>query len=89
MGAFIFAFVMAITAVISAGTLYVFYNPKVKNKAGPDWMWRFGRADPIRNFIFQSDGSLRRYSRTSLTVLLVVIFVLSIFLLLAVLIGSV
>lgn len=88
MGVLIFAFVMAITAALSAGALYVFYNPKIKNKAGPDWMWRLGRADPVRNIIFQSDGSMRRYSRILLTVLLVIIFFFSIFLLLAAWIGT-
>jgi hypothetical protein len=31
--------------------------------AGPDWSWKLGRKDPIRNMLFREDGSWRRYGR--------------------------
>jgi hypothetical protein len=34
--------------------------------AGPDWMWRLGRHDPVRNFFFRPDGSWRRYGKIGL-----------------------
>ena len=39
--------------------------------AGPDWMWKLGRNDPIRNMLFRHDGSWRRYGK--LGVLLAII----------------
>ena len=58
---------------IATGTafLVVLYHPLIKNKAGPDWIWAWGRCDPVRNAIFRQDGSIRRYSRVILTVVLV------------------
>jgi hypothetical protein len=31
--------------------------------AGPNWMWRLGRYDPMRNIFFRPDGSWRRYGK--------------------------
>jgi len=47
------------------GTFFSFLlglvNPKVGNKAGPDWMWAGGRNDLVRSLYFRPDGALRRY----------------------------
>lgn len=34
--------------------------------AGPHWMWRLGKYDPIRNLICRRDGSLRRYTKLAI-----------------------
>jgi hypothetical protein len=42
------------------------FNPRVVNKAGPDWMWAGGRDDVVRSLYFRRDGSFRRYGRAAL-----------------------
>lgn len=59
--------VLFLVVVLVAVASFIFIlirmsNPDVKNKAGPDWFWRLGKNDPIRNLFFRSDGSLRRYA---------------------------
>jgi hypothetical protein len=55
---------------VVVGTLFSFllgiFNPRVVNKAGPDWMWSGGRDDRIRNLYFRPNGSFRRYGRIAL-----------------------
>ena len=47
--------------VIAAGVgLMAFFFTR---GAGPDWMWRGGRNDPVRNMLFRADGSWRRYGK--------------------------
>ena len=41
-------------------------DPRVLNKAGPDWLWMGGRDDVIRNFYFKPNGAFRRYGRLAL-----------------------
>lgn len=59
---------MAIGFVV--GTFFSFvlgvFNPRVVNKAGPDWMWSGGRDDLIRNLYFRPNGGFRRYGRAAL-----------------------
>jgi len=43
-------------------------DPRIANKAGPDWMWMGGRDDVIRNLYFKPNGSFRRYGRAALLV---------------------
>ena len=43
-----------------------FFNPRVVNKAGPDWLWGGGRDDIIRNLYFRPNGTFRRYGRVAL-----------------------
>lgn len=38
--------------------LFLLINPKANN-AGPDWFWRVGNRDTIRNLICRPDGSFR------------------------------
>ena len=47
-------------------------DPRVLNKAGPDWLWLGGRDDAIRNLYFRPNGSFRRYGRVALFATLVV-----------------
>ena len=42
------------------------FNPRVANKAGPDWLWLGGRDDVIRNLYFKPNGAFRRYGRIAL-----------------------
>jgi hypothetical protein len=42
------------------------FNPRVVNKAGPDWMWGGGREDILRSLYFKPNGSFRRYGRVAL-----------------------
>jgi hypothetical protein len=57
------------------GTFFSFllgiFNPRVVNKAGPDWLWGGGRDDLIRNLYFRPNGSFRRYGRIALLVTIV------------------
>ena len=46
--------------------LMVLFDPRVVNKAGPDWMWAGGRNDFIRNLYFRPNGSFRRFGRVAL-----------------------
>ena len=41
-------------------------DPRVPNKAGPDWLWLGGRDDVIRNLYFRPNGSFRRFGRPAL-----------------------
>jgi hypothetical protein len=41
--------------------LFGLFNPRVINKAGPDWLWGGGRDDLIRNLYFRPNGAFRRY----------------------------
>ncbi len=41
-------------------------NPKILNKAGPDWLWMGGREDVVRNLYFRPNGSFRRYGLPAL-----------------------
>ena len=47
------------------------FNPRVVNKAGPDWLWVGGRDDVIRNLYFKPNGAFRRYGRIALLATLV------------------
>lgn len=49
-----------------ASFLFGLFDPRVLNKAGPDWLWMGGRDDAIRNLYFRPDGSFRRYGRLAL-----------------------
>ena len=43
-----------------------FFNPRIVNKAGPDWFWMGGRDDVIRKLYFRPNGSFRRYGLPAL-----------------------
>ena len=43
-------------------------DPRIANKAGPDWLWMGGRDDVIRNLYFKPNGSFRRYGLAGLLV---------------------
>jgi hypothetical protein len=49
-----------------ASFLMALLNPRVLNKAGPDWLWMGGRDDVVRNLFFKPDGALRRYGFVAL-----------------------
>lgn len=46
-------------------------DPRVENKAGPDWLWQGGRDDVVRNLFFRPNGSFRRYGRPALVLTLI------------------
>jgi hypothetical protein len=47
------------------------FDPRVVNKAGPDWLWLGGRDDVIRGLYFKPNGAFRRYGRIALMATLV------------------
>ena len=47
-------------------------NPKILNKAGPDWLWMGGREDVVRNLFFRPNGSFRRYGMPALVITFIV-----------------
>ena len=55
---------------VAVGTFFSFllgaFDPRVVDKAGPDWLWTGGRSDPVRGLYFRPDGSFRRYGRVAL-----------------------
>lgn len=42
------------------------FDPRVVNKAGPDWLWLGGREDVIRSLYFKPNGAFRRYGFVAL-----------------------
>jgi hypothetical protein len=46
------------------------FDPRVLNKAGPDWFWMGGRGDVIRNLYFRPNGSFRRFGLPALVLTL-------------------
>ena len=44
-----------------ASLLVGLIDPRVTNKAGPDWLWMGGRDDVVRNLFFKPNGAFRRY----------------------------
>jgi hypothetical protein len=44
-----------------ASLLVALVDPRVTNKAGPDWLWMGGRDDAVRNLFFKPNGAFRRY----------------------------
>ena len=49
-----------------ASFLMALIDPRVANKAGPDWLWMGGRDDVVRNLYFRPNGTYRRYGRVAL-----------------------
>lgn len=45
-------------------------DPRVTNKAGPDWLWMGGRDDVVRNLFFKPNGAFRRYGLPALVLTL-------------------
>ncbi len=41
-------------------------DPRIVNKAGPDWLWMGGRDDVVRNLFFKPNGTFRRYGLVAL-----------------------
>jgi len=41
-------------------------DPRIVNKAGPDWLWMGGRDDVIRSLYFKPNGAFRRYGFVAL-----------------------
>lgn len=79
-GTIVFFITMTITAGLIAAGLIALYSPSIKNKAGPNWLWRLGKYDPVRNIFFRQDGSLRHYSRLGLTLVLIPVLLAVLFL---------
>jgi hypothetical protein len=44
-----------------ASLLVALVDPRITNKAGPDWLWMGGRDDVVRNLFFKPNGAFRRY----------------------------
>ncbi|HUQ75046.1 MAG TPA: hypothetical protein VM183_09990 [Burkholderiales bacterium] len=49
-----------------ASFLVTLLDPRVTNKAGPDWLWMGGRDDVVRNLYFKPNGAFRRYGLPAL-----------------------
>lgn len=49
-----------------ASLLVGLIDPRVVNKAGPDWLWMGGRDDVVRNLFFKPNGTFRRYGLIAL-----------------------
>lgn len=73
---------IVVTTVIAGlllGVLVVSFNPNIKNKAGPPWIWRLGRFDPFRNLFFREDGSFRRFGRIGLVAIVAPCLIVALF----------
>ena len=82
-GTVIFYFVMLLPVVLLVGVLVTMFNPKVTNKAGPNWSWRLGKYDPIRFIFFRQDGTFRRYGRVALLIPVVAALIFMLFVVLS------
>lgn len=49
-----------------ASLLVALIDPRVTNKAGPDWLWMGGRDDVVRNLFFKPNGAFRRFGLPAL-----------------------
>lgn len=87
-GTVLFVVVMLITIAACVLVLYMLFTPKVANKSGPVWLWRWGQFDPVRNIFFRQDGSLRSASIYVLAPIAVLIAIGATFLLIAALSGG-
>ena len=53
------------------GSFFVgLFDPRIVNKAGPDWFWMGGRDDVVRKLYFRPNGSFRRYGLPALVLTL-------------------
>ena len=50
-------------ALVIIAVAFAFVDPNANN-AGPDWMWRGGKNDPIRNLLCDSDGKFYKWTKT-------------------------
>ena len=57
--------VSGIVGVMAAFVLRM-VDPRVVNKAGPDWLWTGGRDDVVGNLYFRPNGSFRRFGLPAL-----------------------
>ena len=57
---------MLVTALIVAVGLALLFVDSRTDSAGPHWLWRGGRRDPVRQALFRNDGSLRRLSKPAM-----------------------
>lgn len=80
-GTLLFIAVEAATAILICVWLIAAFNPRVRNKAGPLWLWRWRAKDPIRGIFFTPEGSFRRYGRVGFVALLVPALIFILFLL--------
>ena len=49
-------------AVFAVGVAVLFVDSGADN-AGPSWLWKLGKHDPVRNLICRSIGTLRKYTK--------------------------
>ncbi len=65
--------------VAFVGIAILFMDPKANN-AGADWLWKFGKQDPIRKAICRPDGTLKKHSKLAIliwcAVFLVIIWII-------------
>lgn len=59
-------------AIVVIGAL-IYFLESAENGVGPDWLWRFGKNDPFRNLLYRSDGSARRYMKTCIFIIFVLL----------------
>ena len=62
----LYAIVLIVAGAVTIVALLRAFNPSVTNKAGPNWTWRLGQYDPIRNLFYRQDGLFRKYGRVTL-----------------------
>ena len=62
---------LILSVLIVALMVGVLLIDRGRNNAGPDWFWRGGKSDVVRNFLFTSNGALRWFTRPVLLFLLV------------------
>lgn len=58
---------------VVVGVCIVFFAMLFTRGAGPDWMWKLGHHDPVRNLLFRADGSWRQHAKVGLVVLWLVV----------------
>ena len=56
------------TTFLVAVYVGVLFARSKANNAGPKWLWRGGSNDLLRQLLFRSDGSLRKYTKLAIGV---------------------
>jgi hypothetical protein len=65
----IFAKIIVTALIVAIMIAAHFVNPHVDN-TGPDWIWHGLKTDPVRRLFFHKDGTLKRFTKSVVLVLL-------------------
>lgn len=65
-----------LTLAIAIVAVLIYFSDSGKSSAGPDWWWKLGRNDRIRQMLFRPEGSARRYTKISILSLFAIVLLI-------------